>query len=600
MLSENKRGKVFSRRTLMLGGIKASLLFALIGRLYYLQIMNTERYKTLSDSNRIKLFLIPPLRGRILDRGGRVFAENRNYYRVLFDPERASDGEKTVRKLAEVMHFSDEKRQQLIRKVQQHRSRQPLMLYERLSWKDVARIEVNAPELPGISIDVGQTRHYPMGDLAPHTIGYLGPITESEIKKNPLLNHPDFKIGKSGVELIDDQVLRGQAGVKRMEVNAFGLTVQELSREPSVPGKDLALTLDRRVQEFAAKRLGKASGSVNVIDLKTGGLVCMASTPGFDPVKFSYGVSAEYWKSLIEQPNDPLVNKSVTNQYPPGSTFKTCVALGALEQGFDPETEFYCPGYMILGRRRFNCWKEGGHGHLNMRQGIMHSCNVYFYNTAKKVGMDPIVKMAGRLGLGKITDLDFPTEKPGLVPTREWKLARFKDPWQMGDTFNLGIGQGYMLTTPIQLLQMVARIATGKKIYPSLDAGQRTFDDLGIDPKNLDVVHDGMRMVMEPGGTAYRSHISDPKFAMAGKTGTSQVISKKGYKEIEHELTAEEKHMKNHHALFIGFAPVSAPRFAISVVVEHGGSGSGAAAPVGHDVMQYVEELYYKEEKGNS
>lgn len=587
MLSENKRGKLFARRALLLGGFKASLLFTLIGRLYYLQIVESERYKTLADSNRIKLFLIPPMRGRILDRKERILAENQNFYRILLDPERANNTLKTATKLAAILHFSEEHKASLLKKVEEHKSMRPIMLHERLSWKDVARVEVNSPDLPGVSIDVGQTRNYPLGEDSAHVLGYLGPVSDEEIKRNALLNHPDFKMGKSGLEAVHEKTLRGEAGVKRMEVNAFGLSVRELSREPSTPGQDLNVTLDYRLQEFAAQRLGDQSGCVTVIDVETGGVVCMVSTPGFDPEQFSYGVSSSYWQELINNPDDPMINKVITNQYPPGSTFKLAVALAALESGVDPETSYYCPGYMILGRRRFGCWKEEGHGQTNMRQGIARSCNVFFFNTAKKLGIDPIEAMSLRMGLGKPLGINLPGEKGGLVPSRDWKRARFNDSWQTGDTLNIGIGQGFMLTTPLQLATMMARIASGNAVFPALtpQGNSLPFAHLGLDPDALKVVHDGVRMVMEPGGTAYGSRLKTKNIAMAGKTGTAQVISKKRYKSIESQLSAAEKKRRDHHALFIGFAPVSQPKYAISVVVEHGGSGSGAAAPVARDVM---------------
>ena len=418
-------------------------------------------------------------------------------------------------------------------------------------------------------------------------------MSDEEIKRNSLLNHPDFKVGKSGLENVYEKTLRGEAGVKRMEVNAFGLTVRELSREPSVAGLDLNVTLDLRLQAFAAERLGEQTGCVTVIDVQTGGIVCMVSTPGFDPEQFSYGVSSKYWKSLMENPDDPMVNKAITNQYPPGSTFKLVVALAALEDGVDPETSYYCPGYTILGNRRFGCWKEEGHGHMNMRQGIANSCNVFFFNTARKLGIDPIEAMSYRMGLGKPLGLNLPGEKSGLVPSREWKRGRFNDGWQTGDTLNTGIGQGFLLTTPLQLATMMARIASGQAVFPALTTQEQSypFANLGLSPRSLSIVHDGVRMVMQPGGTAYGSRLRTKGVLMGGKTGTAQVISKKRYKAIEHQLSASERKRRDHHALFVGFAPVSAPKYAISVVVEHGGSGSAAAAPVARDVMDTLLKI---------
>ncbi len=598
MLNKNKRGKLFTRRVLFLSGLKATLLFSLIGRLYHLQIVKSDEYKTFSDSNRIKLLLVPPLRGKILDRNNEILAENKNYYRILFDPEITSDKQETINKLSDILKLSAATKNKILKKIKGHKSRNSLLLHDHLTWQDVAKIEVNTPDLPGISIDVGQIRHFPLGSISPHLIGYLGPVSEREIKKNPLLNHPDFKIGRSGMEKSFEGILRGKVGVKKMEVDAFGLTVRELNREESQPGKELKLTIHKQLQEFVGKRFGSKSGSAIIIDVTNGETLSFISNPGFDPNQFTYGVSSDYWRSLIENPDKPLINKAISNQYPPGSTFKLIVALAALKDGVDPDKKIYCPGYMDVGKTRFRCWKEGGHGHMSMKQAIMHSCNVYFFNTSKKIGVDKIAEMARKFGLGSKIGLNLSGESTGLVPTTKWKKDKYNVSWQLGDTLNVGIGQGYMLTTPIQLAVMVSRIASGKNVNPKLSftnspdiADPNNFQPLDVNEEHLAFVRDGMRRVINvPGGTAFGSRIRSKDFSMSGKTGTSQVISKKGLESLE-GLTKEELKRTKNHALFVGFGPIKDPKYSVAVVVEHGGGGSAAAAPIARDILYEAYKL---------
>lgn len=579
----------------MLAGLKSSLLLTLIGRLYYLQIVKSDEYKTFSDSNRIRDFLIPPLRGKILDRNGELFAGNKNYYRALFDPETSSNDEQIVNELTTVLGLDEAGKAKMMKKMQSHKSRQSLALYEHLNWNEVAKVEVNTPDLPGVSIDVGQIRFFPTGTISSHVTGYMGPVSDKEIEANPLLNHPDFKIGRSGIEQALEQNLRGEAGVRRMEVDAFGLSIRELSREESKPGKDVRLTLDKNLQEFIGKRMEGLSASTVAVDISNGNILAMVSTPGFDPNEFTYGVKPEYWKELTDNLDKPLINKAIVNQYPPGSTFKTMVALAALKDGVDPKMKVNCPGYVYLGRRRFNCWKEHGHGNMDMTLAIQNSCNAYFYTVSKRLGVDKIMEVARKFGLGKEIGVILSGEKPGLVPSSEWKLKKYKDKWQVGDTLNVGIGQGYILATPIQLAMMSARIASGKMIKPRmvLDEGVeeiKTFENIDVPKEHLDLVRDGMnRVVNIPGGTAYGSRIQNPKYSMAGKTGTSQVISKEGLESSIDNMSQEEVDRTKNHALFIGFGPVENPRYAVAVIVEHGGGGSKAAAPVGRDIMEKLQ-----------
>lgn len=569
-------------------------MVALIGRLYYLQVIKSSEYKTISDSNRIRLMLLPPQRGKLLDRDGQVLAENTTRYRALLDPQFVKDKQQVIQRFAEVLSLSEKHEQLLQKKIRAHHSKRALIIYDNISWNELAKLEVHAPDLPGIMIDSGQIRYFPLGEISAHLIGYLGPVSEKEIKKNSLLNHPDFKIGRSGLEKALEQDLRGKAGVKRVEVDAYGLVVRELSRENSIQGKDVTLTINADLQEFVAKRMSGKPGSVVVLSVKTGEVLAMVSTPGFDSNLFAQGVPQDYWNTLLTDPDKPLIHRPVSNQMPPGSTFKTITALAAYKKGINPKQRIYCNGYVQVGAHRFHCWKKEGHGHMDMEHAIMHSCNSYFYKMSRQVGVDAIAEMAREFGLGTPTGLIVDNEKSGLIPTTQWKLKEHNYPWQVGDTLNVAIGQGYVLVTPIQLAQMAARIASARKISPSLlpTQGFTGFDPLNVDPDALALVQRGMYNVMNvPGGTAFGSRTKDKHFVIAGKTGTVQVISKKALKRIEKSLSKQALERTKNHAIFIGYGDVKDPDFAVSVVVEHGGGGSAAAAPVGRDVLKEARRL---------
>jgi penicillin-binding protein 2 len=598
MLNKNKKEKLFSRRIFVLAGLKASLMMTLVARLYYLQVIKSQEFQTISDNNRIKLFLVPPLRGQILDRNGLLLAGNTNFYRAIFDPESLSEKDKkeVVRKLADILGFDDASYQKMLKKLKTQNTKNPFPIYEHLTWDEVARVEVNSPDLPGITIDVGQIRSFPTREVSSHLLGYMGPVSQAEIDANPLLNNPDFKIGRDGIERAMEQKLRGEVGIRQMEVNAHGLLVRELSKQEGVPGKDILLTIDRRLQEFTGKRMDGLVGCCVVMNVKNGDVLSFVSSPGFDPSEFTYGVSNTYWKKLMQDDNKPLLNKALTNQYPPGSTFKMVVALAAQKEGVSPDMEVFCPGFLDLGRSRFHCWKDGGHGNVNMTNALMHSCDTYFYTIAKRIGVDNIAEMARRFGLGKEVGTILTGEKPGLVPDMAWKKKRYHEEWQMGDTFNVGIGQGYVLATPLQLAVMVARVASGRIVQPNFitreeDAHIPDFDKLNIPQAHFAVVREGMRRVMNvAGGTAYGSRLPGNKYSMCGKTGTSQVISRKGLKSVGN-ITAEARAKLQNHALFVGFGPTENPTYGISVLIEHGGGGSKAAAPVAKDVMYQTQWL---------
>lgn len=598
------RQKLFSRRTALLAGGKAVLLSALVGRLYYLQVVESENYRTLAEENRINLRLLAPPRGRIVDRRGRPLAVNRQNYQVVVVAEQAKDVEATLDALGRIIDISDSERRRVLRDVGRKRKFVPIPIRGNLDWEAVAQIEVNAPDLPGIAIDEGQSRHYLHGEDFAHVLGYVAPVSEKELNGDPLLELPGFRIGKAGIEKIYDLSLRGNGGSSEVEVNAVGRVIRELNRKEGEPGTDIALTIDMDLQRLATKRLQGQSAAAVVLDVRNGDVLALASTPGFDPNAFNRGLSNEEWRGLISNPRAPLSNKAIAGQYAPGSTFKMAVALAALEKGvITPDTKVKCWGRTRLGNARFHCWKRGGHGPVDLHEALAQSCDIYFYEVAKRVGVDRISAMAERLGLGQTLGLDLPGERAGLLPTRDWKQATIGVPWQMGETLIAGIGQGYVLATPLQLAVMTARIANGGlAVTPRLTRGATTprgaeretpLHGIGLVPSHLQLVRDGMIAVVNGRrGTARASAIKEPGMQMAGKTGTSQVrrISK-AEREAGVFKNEDLPWERRDHALFVGYAPVNAPRYAVAVVVEHGGGGSKAAAPVARDILAMAQKL---------
>lgn len=604
MHRDSERHKQFSRRTAMLAGGKALLLSTLVGRMYYLQVIESDRYKTLADDNRINFRLLAPPRGRIVDRFGVPIADNQQNYRVVLIPEQTGDVEETLQRLGRIIPIRKGEKKHILREISRKRSFVPVTLRENLSWEDVARIEVNTPDLPGVMIDVGQSRFYPFAEETAHVLGYVAAVSEGETEGDPLLELPGFRIGKSGVEKVYDLALRGASGSSQVEVNAYGRVIRELERSEGQPGARLQLTIDSGLQRMASKSLGEESGSVVVMDVHSGDILAMVSTPAFDPNAFNKGLSKEEWNALITNDKSPLINKSIGGHYAPGSTFKMAVALAALEKGvITADSEVFCNGEVELGNATFHCWKKGGHGVVNLKSGIAQSCDVYFYEIAKRTGIERIADMARRLGMGNRLGLDLPGEKAGLVPSNEWKKAVIGAPWQQGETLLAGIGQGYVLTTPLQLAVMTARLVNGGvAVTPQLTREtvendtlvpreNKNPENIGIVPGHLSLVRNAMDTVVnQPGGTAFRSRIKEPEFRMGGKTGTAQVRRISKQERENRVLKNEELPWKERdHALFVGYAPIDAPRYAIAVIVEHGGGGSKVAAPIARDVLEEAQ-----------
>jgi penicillin-binding protein 2 len=594
---DTDRYKLFTRRVALIAGGKVLLLSALAGRLYQLQVLESSKYATLAEDNRINMRLLPPTRGLIFDRNGEPLAVNRQNYRVLMVSERSGNTEATLDRLDVILGLTEQERKRVAREVQRNRSFVPVVVRENLGWDEVAQIEFNAPDLPGISIDVGESRDYPAGESMAHVLGYVAAVTEREQQESndPVLGLPGFRTGKKGIEKALDMKLRGRAGNLQMEVNSVGRVIRELARDEGVPGANHVLTIDAGLQRFAHERLQGQSGAVVVMDVHNGDLLALASTPGFDPNAFARGLTQSEWENLRDDQLGPLNNKAISGQYPPGSTFKMITAIAGLESGtVTPATRVPCGGSVTLGDTKFHCWLRGGHGSVDLHLALAQSCDCYFYEVAKRAGMDKVAEISLRYGIGAELGVGIPGEKTGLVPTRQWKQATFGQGWQQGETLIFGIGQGYILATPLQLAVMTARLTNGGfAVVPRLlreasaaDAKPKPFAKMKTSPEHLRHVLAGMDAVTNSQrGTAYRSRIVDPEMAMGGKTGTAQV---KRITQAERDAGSKRAELPwhlRHHALFVGYAPVNNPRYACAVIVEHGGGGSTAAAPVARDVL---------------
>ncbi len=594
--------KLFSRRAALLAGGKAVFLSALAARMYYLQVLEAGRYRTLSDENRINLRLLPPPRGRIVDRFGVAMARNPKNYRVLLNFRDAPDVEHILDVLGNIIPISAGDKRRILREARRNQSFVPATVRENLDWQDVARIEVNAPDLPGVTIGVGQSRYYPYGADTAHVVGYVAAVSPGEFTGNPILKLPGFRIGKAGIEKFHDLKLLGTGGSSQVEVNAFGHVIRELSRQEGQPGAEVALTIDLELQKMVSRRLrnGSESAAAVVMDVHNGDILALASTPSFDPNAFIQGLSSEEWQVLASNSKAPLTNKTISGLFSPGSTFKMAVMLAALEKGvITPQNRVLCTGKIELGNAKFHCWKKNGHGWMDTFNSIVQSCDVYFYEIARRTGIDRIAAMARRLGFGKTLGIDLPGEKPGLVPTTEWKRKTMNAPWLPGETLLTGIGQGFLLVTPLQMAVVMARVVNGgfavtPRLTRELSGDKGTgpnpkpiFDSLGLLPAHLHLIRRAMDAVVnEPLGTAFRARIQKPEFAMGGKTATVQV---RRITEAEREQGIRKNKdlpwRYRDHAMFIGFAPTDAPRYAVSVVIEHGGVGSLMAAPIARDIL---------------
>lgn len=575
----------FDRRSFVISAGMGGIGVLLALRMSYLAIAENEKYRTEAESNRVNLTLIPPRRGWILDRNGAPLASNRADFRVDVIPERLRDPEAVVDQLGQLLALEPDRVADIKAKVERARGFEPIEVASGLDYEQFAAVSVRLPDLQGVVPQRGYSRFYPTGPSVGHLIGYVGPASaeEYEQERNPLLITPGFKIGKDGMEKQFEQTLRGVPGARRVEVTATGRIVRDLETREDVQGDAVRLTIDGPLQDYAARRIGLESGSVVVMDCRTGDLLCMASMPSFDPNSFSAGIGSIEYAMLREDERVPLRNKVLKGLYPPGSTVKPMVSMAFLQEGIDPEETVFCGGGLRVGNRVFRCWNRRGHGQVNMAKGIYQSCDVYFYHLAQRVGMDPIAAMCRQCGLGQEFPLPVTSQFYGTVPDPEWKLRKFGREWQAFDTVNATIGQGYMLANPLQLAVSAARLATGRRVMPRLtfDRAPAGFEQVDFPDEHVAYVRQAMSDVVNGPGTAGRGRLPFDDILMAGKTGTAQVVS------LNKSDGKSGPWRFRDHGLFTFFAPFDNPRYAGAVVIEHGG-GSGAAYPIARDVMTFM------------
>ncbi len=599
MNRDNDKGKVLIFRSLIMAVGKLFLMFVIIGRLYYLQVYQADRYKTLADENRISTRLLIPPRGVIYDRNQVQIATNKQNFQALIVAEQTPNVQETLDAFKKIMPLSEAEEEKIKKDLKRNRSFVPIKIKDNLTWEEVARIQLHAADLPGVIIDEGLSRYYPFGEKMAHVLGYVSSVSDKDVKDDPLLEVPGFKIGKSGVEKLFEKDLRGQGGNLKLEVNAYGRIMKEIERNDGIAGKRKDLTIDSRLQEKAFDLFGEESGAAVLLDVHTGEILAFVSAPSFDSNILAQGLNNEEWKALTGNMKKPLSNKAVSGLYSPGSTFKMIVALAGLEAGvIKPDTRSFCAGKMFLGSHAFHCWKKVGHGYLNVVEALQHSCDIFFYETAQKLGIEKIAEMARRFGLGSKINIGLDNEKDGLIPDKEWKLKRFGEPWQQGESLISGIGQGYILTTPLQLATMTARLVNGgyevKPTFTRLSEEElQNLKKINVSKEHLDIIKEGMfAVVNKPGGTAYLSQFDYKGQRMGGKTGTTQV-RRISMKERQSGILKESElpwHLRN-HALFVGYAPHDNPKYAVAVLVEHGGGGSSVAAPIASKILRAAVEL---------
>jgi len=603
----NERQGVFHRRAFLLGGFAGVGALALVGRLADLQVVEGPRYTVLSASNQFNFRIVPPPRGRILDRDGVEIASNRPDFRVLIRRDETKDVSVALDRIAEILPMTAHKRRQVEREVETAPKSTPVFVANSLTWEEFSRVNVRLPELPGISTEMGEARYYPFAGAFSHVIGYVSKVSAEELKveaeaggkPDPLMLHPGFRIGKQGVEKALDLKLRGRAGGQKVEVDSTGRVVRDNADGDikAVPGEDVVLTLDADIQTRALEVFGEESGAAVMMDVRTGDVLCMMSAPSFDANQFVSGAPTAYYHALATYDHKPLINKALAGLYHPGSTFKTMVTLAALQNGFDPKRTYTCNKAWQFGNHVFSCDRR--HGTLDMHEAISQSCDVYFFQTALLLGPDKIAEMARRFGLGQVFDIGIPGQKAGIVPDTAWKKSYFKNnplnqKWFAGETPSMGIGQGATVVTALQNCTMASRIANGRKaVTPRLihsiggvvQPAPSEPADLSVDPEHLSFLHAAMTSVAnDPTGSAVQfGQLGLGSIKMAGKTGTAQDHAYKGGHGAH---GAQGAWALRDNAWFICFAPVDDPRYALAVLVEHGGFGAQAAVPRAREIMK--------------
>ena len=619
----HNKSRLISRRMFVLSFVKISVFFALIARLFYLQISENIKYRSLSDKNRLREWKVAPQRGIIKDYFGEKIASNTQVFQIHMMPEDVPNFEELFFRLSRIINFNDNRRKNLLKRLKKRRPWQPIIISDNLSWGEFSKLNLFLHELQGVKPVVSVARKYSKDGSSSHVVGYVSDISARDLENNEFLREihiPGLKTGKNGLEKSFNEMMIGKPGFQRFEVNAYGKRIKELEFVQGVVGKDIQITLDQEVQKFANKTIEGRSGSICVMDIYTGDIICMVSSPTYDPNKFVHGISYEDWQGLINNKLKPLINKPIAGLYPPGSTIKPVVALSALENDvISPKFTVECRERIELYGQTYHCWKEKGHGYMNLRSAIKQSCDIYFYEIARRLGIDRLSVTAKNFGLGQKVLKNFEEERIGIVPDTKWKLKNIGRGWILGETLISGIGQGYFQSTPMQLCLMMAQLANGGyaikpriiddkyDLQSTIDAWRNEFSiknessyfsnqklkKLYRNQENIWFVLDALYgATNEPMGTSYRSRLTKPEYIYAGKTGTSQI----------RRITAEERELKlkqnelpyerRDHALFTAFAPYKKPRYSISIVIEHGGSGSSGAAPLAKKVIKKVLERH--------
>lgn len=588
--------RLFHRRALVMLAFVVLLLGVLVARMYQLQVVEHDIYATISDKNRVQVQSVPPPRGLVYDRNGVLLAENRPVFSVTLVPERVDGMESTLAQLSRILDVSDEDLERFRRRLQEpRRPFQEIPLRYDLNEQEIARLAVHRHELPGVEVQAELVRYYPYSELTAHALGYVGRINREELQRIDPVNYAGTNyIGKSGIERFYEELLHGKVGYQHVETNARGRTLRVLERENPVPGEDLRLHLDLRLQKRAHELLDGRRGAVVAIEPATGGILALASVPGFDTNQFVTGISVEDYRALSTSKDQPLFNRALRGQYPPGSTLKPMLAVAALDSGATTrDYTIWDPGFFQLkdGGRRYRDWRRSGHGWVDLKDAVAESCDVYFYEIAVEMGVDTMYSYLSRFGFGEDAALDVSGALSGLLPSRDWKRAMRSEPWYPGDSVNMGIGQGFMLATPLQLATATALIANrGRWVEPRLlkdivgDVSveqylpEETHEPLKLkNPDDWEYVVESMAEVMHGRKGTARGAARGAPYRMAGKTGTAQVFSLAEDQEYDEE---EIRERLRDHALFVGFAPIDDPQIVVAIIVENGGSGSGTAAPV--------------------
>ena len=641
--SSFRKLNTINRRMFIISAAKAVVFTGIIARLFSLQINENKKYLTLSDKNRLREWRLPPVRGQFLDYFGNVIAGNLKVYQLHVVPEQVENFKYLMLRLKDILKLNDKEFSKIIKKKNSQKSWETLIISENLSWEQFSKINFYLHELVGAKPVLSVARNYPFNKTFTHVLGYVAEASENDLLNNEIIknNHvPGLRVGKIGLEKTFENDLLGTNGVQRYEVNAYGKRISQLDHKEGVKGKNIILTLDTEVQKLSNELLAEKSGSISVMNIYTGEIIAMHSSPSFNPNLFLYGISTKDWKEIREDPLKPLLNKTVSGLYSPGSTIKPLVALSALENDvITPNQKVRCTGKMEMYGHTYHCWKEKGHGIMDLRNGIKQSCDIYFYETARKLGVDRLNLTALKFGLGNtVLKGTLANEKKGLVPSTKWKKDNLGYGWVLGETLITGIGQGYIQTTPLQLCLMTAQLANGGfEIYPRitvdknqeslksikykmiqnalkqkdkqyaspirkveefLNIGSKKYQPLYRNPENVKFVLEAMfGSTNEVMGTSYSSRIEDPKYQFAGKTGTSQV------KKITEQARELDLHIsqipyeERDHALYIAFGPYNNPTYAVSIIVEHGGSGSSAAAPIAKKLFKLIIDRHELREK---